>query len=151
MHAKIENGKVIEVIDNIRQYCKEISLPVDITQDELLPDGFVYINPSLAPEYNSNTQKLIQDLPVFNNGKWVAGYKIADLSNSEKDAFYQNAAVSVRAQRDLLISQTDWTQGKDIDDSISLLWVDYRQALRDVTAQEGFPFNVTWPELPSTL
>ena len=32
--------------------------------------------------------------------------------------------------------------------NIPVEWAEYRQALRDVPEQEGFPFNVTWPQEP---
>ena len=55
----------------------------------------------------------------------------------------------VRRQRDSLIAETDWTQGRDLPAAMSNKWKPYRQALRDVTLQEGFPHNVTWPEKPA--
>lgn len=54
----------------------------------------------------------------------------------------------IRAERNALLAQTDWTQVKDIPDAVSTLWVPYRQALRDVPEQEGFPDNVVWPTKP---
>ena len=54
----------------------------------------------------------------------------------------------VRMKRNLLLSETDWTQGKDIPDTTSNKWVAYRQALRDITAQAGYPANIQWPQQP---
>lgn len=55
-----------------------------------------------------------------------------------------------RNSRDFLIAQTDWTQMKDVVLSAEKEqeWKEYRQALRDITSQEGFPFNVVWPTAP---
>ena len=53
--------------------------------------------------------------------------------------------VSVRNQRDSLIAATDWTQLPDVPQAIKSQWALYRQALRDVPQQAGFPFNVVWP------
>ena len=55
------------------------------------------------------------------------------------------AANAVRVQRDLLIAETDWTQCADTPQGIKDEWAPYRQALRDVPQQVGFPFNVIWP------
>lgn len=55
---------------------------------------------------------------------------------------------TVRNERDRLLSETDWTQNKDVPDEISTLWADYRQALRDITNQEN-PDDVVWPEAPT--
>ena len=54
----------------------------------------------------------------------------------------------VRVERTLRLQASDWTQGKDIADDVSTAWATYRQALRDIPTQEGFPWDVTWPEQP---
>lgn len=53
----------------------------------------------------------------------------------------------VRAERDRLLTSSDWTQVADapVDQAA---WAAYRQALRDVSQQAGFPHNVTWPAKP---
>jgi len=59
----------------------------------------------------------------------------------------EQEAEEVRTQRDALLSQSDWTQVPDapVDQSA---WADYRQALRDLPEQEGFPQEVVWPSKP---
>ena len=57
-------------------------------------------------------------------------------------------AAEIRTQRNVLLSQTDWSQGKDIPDAISSKYTAYRQALRDLPAQAGFPDNIVWPTKP---
>ena len=56
-------------------------------------------------------------------------------------------AAEVRAQRNTLLAQTDWTQVEDapVDQTA---WAAYRQALRDIPQQGGFPTIVTWPVKP---
>ena len=55
-------------------------------------------------------------------------------------------AVTVRAKRDWLLAATDWTANSDVTMSDAMRV--YRQALRDVPSQAGFPDNITWPEKP---
>lgn len=52
--------------------------------------------------------------------------------------------------RQNLLAQTDWTQLPDVpmDDRKRTAWLQYRQALRDITAQAGFPDSIQWPEQP---
>lgn len=59
----------------------------------------------------------------------------------------EELAVQVRAERDKLLTESDWTQVADapVDQAA---WATYRQALRDVPEQEGFPENVVWPTTP---
>jgi len=56
-------------------------------------------------------------------------------------------AASVRASRTQKLKDCDWTQ---ISDSTAnkAAWATYRQALRDITTQAGFPWNVEWPVQP---
>lgn len=62
-------------------------------------------------------------------------------------------ASAARAQRDKLLAATDWTQTLDapIDADTREAMRTYRQALRDVPQQDGFPTDVQWPELPETV
>jgi len=59
------------------------------------------------------------------------------------------AEAAARTKRSSLLQQTDWTQGRDVPDAVAEKWAPYRQALRDVTGQTGFPLHVTWPDPPS--
>ena len=68
------------------------------------------------------------------------------LSEEERTAYRDELARSVRSKRNSLIAETDWMALSD--NTISPAWASYRQALRDITAQEGFPYAVQWPEKP---
>jgi len=59
----------------------------------------------------------------------------------------EKASAAVRAERDRLLAASDWTQVKDapVDQAA---WAAYRQALRDISQQSGFPETVTWPSKP---
>jgi hypothetical protein len=56
-------------------------------------------------------------------------------------------ATAARSERDILLSASDWTQVADapVDQAA---WATYRQSLRDIPQQAGFPSNVTWPSKP---
>lgn len=56
---------------------------------------------------------------------------------------------AVRAQRDGLLSQSDWTQVADapVDQQA---WATYRQALRDLPENQSDPFDITWPQAPES-
>ena len=56
-------------------------------------------------------------------------------------------AAGIRLERDSKLTQSDWTQVVDapVDQAA---WATYRQELRDVPAQAGFPNEVTWPVEP---
>lgn len=52
-------------------------------------------------------------------------------------------------RRNGLLSASDWTQLPDVPLEAREAWCIYRQALRDITGQPGFPLDVRWPEKPS--
>jgi hypothetical protein len=60
------------------------------------------------------------------------------------------AWADVRAQRDRLLTASDWTVTRAVETAASIptAWSDYRQDLRDITEQAD-PFNITWPTPPA--
>ncbi len=66
-------------------------------------------------------------------------------SQAELESIVQS--VNARKRRNKLLSASDWTQVADapVDKAA---WATYRQALRDISAQAGFPATVVWPTQP---
>ena len=56
------------------------------------------------------------------------------------------AATEVRKERDEKLAATDWRASSDL--TLSTEWATYRQALRDIPSQAGFPNTITWPTEP---
>lgn len=88
-------------------------------------------------------------MKICSNGV-VRDANLDELAQAQIDS--QKAAVHrtnvQRDNRNQLLAQTDWTQAKDVPDAVSSKWAPYRQALRDVPQQPGFPENIVWPEKP---
>lgn len=61
---------------------------------------------------------------------------------------YDAAWASVRAERNRLLQESDWTQLPDVPIDTKDAWAVYRQQLRDVTDQPD-PFNIIWPIPPN--
>lgn len=57
-------------------------------------------------------------------------------------------AAAIREERTGLLASSDWTQMPDYSGANKTDWATYRQALRDITTQAGFPNTVTWPTKP---
>jgi hypothetical protein len=104
-----------------------------------------------------------QGVPGFTDGVTTSGNTVHIDTATELDeagfdvlmaamASYVDApdAAPARAERDRLLLASDWTQLLDspLSAEVKAAWATYRQALRDVTAQQGFPADVTWPEHP---
>jgi hypothetical protein len=59
----------------------------------------------------------------------------------------EKLAFKARIQRNKLLVESDWTQVLDapLDQTA---WAIYRQELRDITSQLGFPTTIIWPVKP---
>ena len=62
-----------------------------------------------------------------------------------KQEEYDNLAETVRAERNRRLAETDYLFLADQGQSDEIKA--YRQALRDLTKQEGFPYKIIWPEI----
>ena len=93
------------------------------------------------------------------NNKWMWAWTIGPVftDNEEATAAAQEAAyvqqiddkqaTAVRADRTKRLADSDWTQLAD-STADKEAWATYRQALRDITDQAGFPWTITWPDAP---
>lgn len=61
----------------------------------------------------------------------------------------QRARDAMRSERLRRLAASDWTQLPDVPLETKQAWATYRQALRDVTQQPGFPLRVKWPAAPN--
>jgi hypothetical protein len=101
-----------------------------------------------SPVFNKQTQKIVRDsVPAFVNGVWALNLAIQDLTQVEQDDKKTAQAKSVRTSRNDKLKECDWTQVAD-STADKTAWATYRQALRDITAQAGFPWAITWPDAP---
>ena len=139
-HLKITNGQPeIYSIGQLRRDNPNTSFPKR-PSDELLADWSVYpYTVQDQPTVDYMTQTLTQTALAQVNGAWTQGWEVSNLS-------VEDAGRNIRNQRDNILQQTDWMALSD--NTMTPAWASYRQALRDITAQEGFPFSVDWPTKP---
>lgn len=62
----------------------------------------------------------------------------------------EQLAIEVRDERDQRLADTDWVVIKhlELNQNIPGVWEVYRQALRDIPEQAGFPWDILWPTHP---
>lgn len=99
-------------------------------------DGKWYTKYVLGPIFTD--RPATDDQPAKTAAEQEAEYK------AQKDA---EQAKSVRNDRDQRLKDSDWTQLSD-STADKQAWATYRQALRDVPTQAGFPWSVEWPVKP---
>jgi hypothetical protein len=116
--------------------------------DVVLADWNVFpVVEQSPPEYNPANQNLNQLNPTLVDGQWLQTWQVTAASAEEIAERFQGKEAEVRLQRNELLSACDWTQLPDAPVPAAP-WATYRQELRDVTAQSGFPWEVVWPEEP---
>jgi hypothetical protein len=150
MYALIQDNTVQTYpywIAQLRKDHPNTSFPKNPNEELLAEYGVVRVYPTDRPEVD-HTQNVNEGNPSQIDGKWVQMWVISDATAEEIEQRTETQAQTVRAQRDALLAQSDWTQGKDIPDNISQPWAAYRQALRDIPEQPSFPWAVEWPTKP---
>ena len=100
------------------------------------------------PYHEPATQSLDEGPALLIDGVWTQNYIVTDLSADESAAKVGSQWNVIRAERNKLLVESDWTQLPDAPVDAAV-WATYRQALRDVTTQAN-PFAIVWPESPST-
>lgn len=121
--------------------------PPDVWSDALLASiGIVPVTPTTRPEV-THEQATVELPPQQINGVWTQVWQVIDRTEDDKAAMTAAQAEQVRAERDRRLVETDWwvTRAYEAQTQISTEQAAYRQALRDVPNQAGFPWNVTWP------
>lgn len=144
-----------------------VSFPRVLTAEILTEYGYDPIlegpQANVTAPYETSQRAGIEEV----NGQWftkyVVGPTFTDTTDedgnvttaAEHEAAYRQriddeAAKRVREERTKLLSNTDWTQLVDAPVDASP-WATYRQELRDITDQPGFPHDVTWPTEPGSV
>lgn len=164
---RVKSTGEIKSQGEIRQMFKNTSLPKVWNQDTLDFLGVDPIFESPRPQttvYQTTYQNGVeQDAKGNWVWKWEIGPVFSDTTDDEgnvttaaqheaahKARIDDEKATQVRASRDKLLAECDWMAIKafETNGNIAALWQLYRQALRDVPTQAGFPHNVEWPAKP---
>ena len=152
MFAKIQNNQVTEyplTEGAIKMRFPNTSFPTNFVA--ALPEGYTRVQPSSQPSADE-IKVVAEGTPALVDGVWTQTWVQSDKYTAEELVTYNTKKEAdkqqgVRDKRDSLLRMSDWTQVADapVDKAA---WAAYRQALRDVTEQAGFPWAVEWPVAP---
>ena len=162
LFAEIATGKAKTKVQ-LEQENKNMSLPsswTDATLDALGVASVVVVAKPEVNEWQVAVKDGVEQVDGVWREKWVVQEMFTEYTDGEgntitvqaqKDAktAADNAvlAASERSKRDELLKVTDHYGLSDV--TMSSEMATYRQALRNVPQQAGFPNNITWPTLPS--
>lgn len=160
MYVKITNDQPVEFPYTIGQFRRDnpyTSFPKQIPDTMLKRHNVHPVIEMSKPAYDPLVQDLVMDeMPhkeiirvevdeetqeertIYGN-LWLIGYSVVNKSEAE-------AAAAIRNKRDSLLAETDWMALSD--NTLTEAWATYRQQLRDISDQEGFPYSVIWPAKP---
>ena len=154
MYVKITNGSVDTYpysVGKLRRDNPTTSFPKKVSNEVLAEFNVYPVVVADDPDCDSLTQKIQQaDTPTLIDGVWTVTKSITQLSDEEAQDIYDEKASSIRLQRDSKLEESDWMVIKSAETGVGLEteWATYRQALRDITDQIGFPNEINWPVEP---
>ena len=149
MHALIENGAVKQYpygLGQLKAANPLTSFPAEANDEMLASYGVQRVFFSTPPAITA-TQVLEEGTPVFVDNRWTQSWTVRDMTAEEVASRDNAKADAVRAERNAKLEASDWTQVADapVDKAA---WATYRQALRDISSQAGFPWVVDLPTIP---
>jgi len=114
-------------------------------EEDFIPVHMVTIQEP-EPEFDFYTQKLES---TYEETETEArhGWLVSNLTEEEKAERLELGKIMLRQQRNDILRETDYLMFSDTPEP-SQAWIDYRQALRDIPSQAGFPTNIVWPTKP---
>ena len=142
MYVKVTNGSIDQfpyTIGDLRRDNPNTSFPKSIPNSLLESYGVYRVTVATVPSYDPAVQTLVTNTPTENNGSWETTYTVENRPQSVAEGV-------IRERRDKLLAATDWMALSDV--TMSSEMTTYRQALRDIPSQSGFPYSVTWPTDP---
>ena len=150
MFVKATNGAIVQYpysVGLLRRDNPNTSFPKTLSDEVLAEHGVYEVKSPPAPDHDPETHFVeYAPVPTFVGGAWVYAPSVRPLSTEQIAERTASRALDTRYERDRLLAETDWSALSDV--TMSPEMAAYRQALRDVTAQPGFPDNVTWPARP---
>lgn len=150
MYVKVIGDTIVKFPYHIADLHAEnpnTSFPATISDASMLQWNAHKIHILPRPKFDERTQRIEeQTWPRFEDGQWVLGWDIVEKTEEEVTAYDNHIIEFVKNERTRRLTATDWMALSD--NIITLEWKEYRQALRDITKQRGYPHTIEWPTPP---
>jgi len=119
--------------------------PFNTVRDVAPGNPTLIYHPDVAAFYTVEVPEGTTNGATLQDGVWVNLPPPAPVEPQPPSI--ESEAASIRSRRNTMLADSDWTQVADapVDKNA---WAVYRQALREVPQQPGFPSSVVWPEAP---
>tara|TARA_B100001094_G_scaffold330684_1_gene396530 strand:- start:662 stop:1126 length:465 start_codon:yes stop_codon:yes gene_type:complete len=153
MLIQIESGQPVGNPINEREFKSlhsNVSFTIPLEVEDVISRGYALYQESNPPE-TSNHELAERSTPVkVSNELWETGWSVRQMTPEESAKADADQSTLVRKERDSLLAQSDWTQFTDspLSENAKTAWASYRDSLRNIPSQSGFPWDIIWPELP---
>jgi hypothetical protein len=165
MQVRVRNTGAVMFDHEFRQLQTGLGFPKDMTEAVINEWGADIVFEGPQASGGTVYQYSMRDGVKEIEGKWYTNYILGPVftdtpatdtqpakTAAENEAAYKamkdaEQAANVRRTRTEMLKDCDWTQIAD-STADKTAWATYRQALRDITGQVGFPWTITWPETP---
>jgi len=147
-YINIETGEYpVTANDICRQLNASFPEGVEAFNTAVAEFGFAPVQPQPQPHVD-HCSNVVEDAPVLKDDTWIQSWRIEPATDDEITTRTDAQAASVRAERNQLLADSDWTQLPDapVDQA---KWAAYRVALRQLKTQPGFPWHINWPQPPN--
>ncbi|MBM4179712.1 MAG: hypothetical protein FJ211_10360 [Ignavibacteria bacterium] len=150
MYLLTQDNAVIKfpyTLEELRADNPLTSFPLDMSAEELAGWGVFAVEVFNPPSFSESTESIEAMEPTFADGKWVREWRVVPADAEEVERRTSAKALMVRAERNNYLANSDYTQLPDFPSSPELkaALTQFRQELRDLPQQPGFPWDVTWP------
>lgn len=132
--------------NHLRDDNPQTSFPA-LMPDTALAEWGVFPVAAVPQPLGDHTTVVTEGQPKFIDGVWRQVWVVENATAELIAERTVERAASVRQERNAMLSSCDWTQVADAPVD-SLAWAVYRQKLRELPGQVGFPWNVIWPSQP---
>lgn len=152
-YAKLTADKKVEqypyTLTDLRIQTPNTSFPKEIDDATALFFGVVPVTPTTPPPQTFDTN--LQRTAILQDDTWVEEWVQTPATPEQIEERTAAATLDARLKRNQLLTDCDWTQLPDAPAPFfgANEWTTYRQKLRDITSQAGFPWEITWPEIPN--
>lgn len=102
----------------------------------------------VAGSYNGGLNYIDPDKNVVEIPSKPSPHHVFDYDSKQWVLSQPALALDVAMKRQKLLAASDWTQLPDVAIANKAAWAAYRQELRDITTQAGYPTEITWPTPP---
>lgn len=144
-YAKVKDNTILKYpyqVSDMKTDFPQVDFTKGLTEEVLLACSAVPVKLGPIPAYSSSTHTFTSNVKINENNE----VEVIVTANKRR---IEEASYNIRKARNMALTQTDWivVRSAERKEVVPENYVRYREALRTISSQEGFPYAVIWPVL----